>query len=192
MINVMINFLKSSSDTVFWASAILGTTFFLLRILMSLLGGGFLQEDVDLDSFEDCETHHNSSLFKFLTMHSLSGFLMMFGWSGLACMVQFNMSTGYSFLIALMCGTAMLIITALILRGAMFFEDPGAVFSSKKTIGLIGTVYQRIPAVGQGKIHIVVNNSTRELLALRPSVQVVPFGSLPRSSQKTKLIEVVG
>jgi hypothetical protein len=26
-------------------------------------------------------------------------------------------------------------------------------------------VYQRIPAVGQGKIHIVVNNSTRELLA---------------------------
>ena len=158
---------QSSSNTIFWISAVLGTTFFLLRVLMSLFGGGFGEDDidVDVDSFEDGDAHHGNGLFKFFTMHSVSGFLMMFGWAGLACSVQCTLSAGYSFLIALGCGLAMLITTVLIMRGALFFEGPGSVFSSKKTIGLIGTVYQRIPAHGQGKIHIVVNTSTRELLA---------------------------
>lgn len=165
MIDFIINFLKSSTDTIFWISAIVGTTLFLLRLIVSFFGGGFFEHDADLDSLHDHADHHSTSLFKFLTMHSLSGFLMMFGWAGLACSVQFNIHSGYSFLIALGCGLAMLILTALIMRGAMFFQDPGAVFSSEKTIGLVGTVYQRIPADGQGKIQLVVNNSTRELLA---------------------------
>jgi phenylacetate-CoA ligase len=36
-----------------------------------------------------------------------------------------------------------------------------------------------------------IEQRTREILALRPSVKIVPFGSLPRSNQKTKLIEVI-
>jgi hypothetical protein len=165
MINSIINFLQTSTDTIFWASAVLGTVFFLLRILMSLLGGGFFEDDIDLDGLQEGHEHHSGALFKFLTMHSLSGFLMMFGWSGLACAVQFKMVGGYSFLIALACGITMLIITALIMRTALLFEAPGARFSTKKTLGVTGMVYQRIPAEGQGKIHITVNGVTRELLA---------------------------
>ena len=165
MINFFTNLLTSSSDTIFWVSAVVGTTFFVLRLLISFFGGGFFDHDLDLDSVDDHGDHHSISLFKFFTMHSLSGFLMMFGWAGLACMAQFHMSAGYSFLIALLCGLVMLIVTALIMRLAMHFEAQGAVFSSKKTVGLIGTVYQRIPPNGQGKIQLVVNNSTRELLA---------------------------
>ena len=165
MINSIINLLQSSSETIFWISATIGTTFFLLRMAMSILGGGFFEDDADLGNSHHGSEHHHTSLFKFLTVHSLSGFLMMFGWAGLACLDQFSMSTGYSFLIALLCGIAILIITTIVMRGAMSFEAPGNVFSTKQTIGLVGTVYQRIPAHGQGKIHIVINNSTRELLA---------------------------
>lgn len=35
-----------------------------------------------------------------------------------------------------------------------------------------------------------IEQRSREILAIRPSVTVVPFGSLPRSAQKTKLIEI--
>jgi hypothetical protein len=175
VINFIINFLESSSDTIFWASAIVGTTFFLLRISMSIFGGGFSEDDIDFDDLHDGDGHHrdghhpdghhSSSLFKFLTMHSLSGFCMMFGWSGLACTQQFHMTSAQAFLIALMCGVSMLVVTALIMRGALYLQGPGSVFSINKTIGMVGTVYQRIPADGLGKIHATVNNNTRELLA---------------------------
>jgi phenylacetate-CoA ligase len=35
-----------------------------------------------------------------------------------------------------------------------------------------------------------IEQRTREILALRPAVSIVPFGTLPRSNQKTKLIEI--
>lgn len=165
MINFIINFLASSSDTIYWISATVGTTFLLLRIAMSFLGGGFFEDDMDLDHGHDTGDHHENALFKFFTLHSLSGFLMMFGWSGLACIYQFDVSAGYACLIALACGFTMLMIVGFIMRATKFFESPGSVFSSKETIGLVGTVYQQIPAEGQGKIQLVVNGNTRELLA---------------------------
>ncbi|NBQ17347.1 hypothetical protein EBU24_03455 [bacterium] len=165
MMKIITDFLASSSDTIYWISATAGTTFLLLRIAMSFIGGGFFEDDMDVDHGQDTGDHHDNALFKFFTLHSLSGFLMMFGWSGLACIYQFDLSAGYSCLIALACGFAMLLIVGLIMRATKFFESSGAVFSSEKTIGLVGTVYQRIPSDGQGKIQIVVNGSTRELLA---------------------------
>lgn len=164
MVDFVTNLFPSTWDPLFWASATLGTTFFLLRVIMSLFGGGFFEHDADIDDLHG-GVHHDDSLFKFLSTHSLSGFLMMFGWAGLACTVQFNMPTGQSLLIALASGMAMLGITAMMMRAAMSLESSGAVFSSKKALGLTGTVSQRVPAHGHGKVQLVINNSTRELLA---------------------------
>jgi hypothetical protein len=58
-----------------------------------------------------------------------------------------------------------MVITALLMRYATTLESHGTVFSNKKAINLIGTVYQRIPENGQGKVQIVVEGITRELLA---------------------------
>jgi hypothetical protein len=164
MIDRIINFLTTTQDPIFWVSATLGTTFFALRLMLSFFGGGFFEHDMDVDDLHDMH-HHDGALFKFLTIHSLSGFLMMFGWAGLACSVQFKMTPGYSMLIALGCGIAMLIITASLMHIALSLEGAGAVFSSKKAVGLPATVIQRIPAHGQGKVQVIVNGSTRELLA---------------------------
>ena len=90
---------------------------------------------------------------------------MMFGWTGLACTAQFHLSYTHALLIALAIGIGMMLITALIMHCALKLESPGSVFSNRKAVGQIGMIYQRIPAHGQGKIHITIDNVTRELLA---------------------------
>jgi phenylacetate-CoA ligase len=37
-----------------------------------------------------------------------------------------------------------------------------------------------------------IERRAHELLSVRPDVTIVAFGTFPRSSQKTKLIEIVG
>ena len=181
MITTFLNFLNISSDTIFWISATLGTTLFLLRLAMSFFTGSLFEDDTNLDHQPD---HHGHAIFKFLTVHSLSGFLMTFGWAGLACAIQFKICTQSAFLIALLCGVIMFIITALIMRSTTLLESPGDVFSTKKTIGLIGTVYQRIPANGFCKIHVVVNNITRELIAQSQGQTIESF-------KLTKIIKAI-
>lgn len=160
----LVTLLQNPSDFVFWISATIGTALFLLRILMTFIGDA-LSSDVDMDVEIHADEHHFMPSLKLFTLHSLSGFLMMFGWIGLACTHQYGLSYTHSLLIALVAGTCMLFITAFIMQQALSLEEHGAVFSTKKTVGLVGTVYQRIPAGGQGKIQLMVNNLTREVLA---------------------------
>jgi len=140
---------------------------------MAFLGGILHMSDtgseyLDIDNFDiESNTHntHTTPSFKLFTLHSISGFFMMFGLIGLACINQFDLSHTYAFLIAFIAGFAVMMLTAVILRSAMLFESSGSVFAINQTVGLIGTVYQRIPESGQGKIQIKVNNITREILA---------------------------
>lgn len=164
MTDFVTNFLPSTQNHIFWISATAGTVVFLLRVVLSFFGNSIFEHEIDIPDAHD-GLHHDGYLLKLLSIHSLSGFLMMFGWSGLACINQFGHSTTRAFLIALACGFAMLIITTLIMRAAMSLESTGAIFSINKTIGLTGSVCQKIPAHGQGKVTVVVNNITREVLA---------------------------
>ena len=58
-----------------------------------------------------------------------------------------------------------MLMTALMFRGALCLVSEGQQFKIKKCIGLRGTVYQQIPHQDTGKVNIVVNDITRELLA---------------------------
>jgi phenylacetate-CoA ligase len=49
-----------------------------------------------------------------------------------------------------------------------------------------------LPEAEWGALGEDIARRCREILAIRPKVTVVPFGALPRSNQKTKLIEVGG
>jgi hypothetical protein len=131
---------------------------------MAFIGGGFDVDDGSLD-VEMHDTHHDVPSFKLFTLHSISGFFMMFGLIGLACTQQFELSYAHAYAIACIAGVSTMILIALLFRTALLFQGPGSVFNLHKTVGLVGTVYQRIPAQGQGKITVVVNGITRELLA---------------------------
>lgn len=168
MIAFLSDLWHNSSDVVFWSAALFGTTLFLIRMTMTFIAGAF-SVDTDHDSMDSLESydenHHSGLSFKLFTLHSMSGFLMMFGWMGLASKHQLGMSAPYTLLTAFLCGFGMIIITALIMKVAILAESRGTVFSSAKTVGLTATVYQRIPAKGQGKIQVIVDNVIRELLA---------------------------
>ena len=119
--------------------------------------------DVDMH-----DTHHDVPSFKLFTLHSISGFFMMFGLVGLACTDQFDLSYVHAFAIAAVAGVSVMVLIALIFRSALLFQGSGTVFTLNKTVGLVGTVYQRIPAHGQGKVSLVVNGISREVLAQSP------------------------
>lgn len=168
MFSSLSSLLNDSSATIFGVSALVGTTFFLLRVLMALVGGLFDADvdDADGSDFEPGDSeHHTLPSFKLFTLHSLSGFFMMFGFVGLACIHQLNISPTTSFMWAFLIGFAVMVLTACIFQGFLRLQGQGAVFSIEKTVGITGMVYQTIPERGQGKIHVVVNGVTRELLA---------------------------
>ncbi|MDR3646224.1 MAG: hypothetical protein P4L22_01645 [Candidatus Babeliales bacterium] len=158
------NFLQNFANNIFFASAVVGTTLFVLRMLMTVFGGALEIDDADTDF--DLESHHHFiPSFKLFTLHSISGFFMMFGLVGLACMHQYNMTYVQSFLMASAAGLIIMLVTAFIFKGALYFESQGDVFDIQQSIGLTGIVYQTIPESGQGKINVVINGTTRELLA---------------------------
>ena len=116
--------------------------------------------------FDDGDEHyHHTHSLRLFTLHSISGFFMMFGWVGLACIKTLQINHLNALFFSLIAGFATMILTALIFKWSQLLISSGSRFLIKETIGLVGTVYQRIPAHGQGKIQLVVNGVTRELLA---------------------------
>lgn len=159
--------LKESPDLVFWGSALFGTVLFLLRLCATVIGG-MTEEFAEFEDLavEDGHAHHSATgSFKLFTLHSISGFFMMFGWVGLACLKQLNYSHQASMMLAILAGIVTMVLTALIFKVALMLVSSGTRFDIKKTVGLVGTVYQRIPHDGQGKIQLVIDGVTREILA---------------------------
>jgi len=167
MLISLVSFLKETPDLIFWASAFFGTILFCLRLCATIIGG-FSEGWTDNDdvTFEDGdEYHHHSNSLRIFTLHSISGFFMMFGWVGLACIKSLQCNHLNALIFSLIAGFATMILTAFIFKWSRLLESTGSRFIIEKTIGLVGRVYQHIPAHGQGKISLVVNGVTRELLA---------------------------
>lgn len=131
--------------------------------------GGLSDEWVDGDHVDiehgGEDIHHQTGSFKLLTLHSLSGFFMMFGWVGLACTQQLQCNEYVAIGYALLAGFFTMMLTAFIFTWSRMLVSSGARFSIEQTVGLVGTVYQYIPGDGIGKIQVIVDGVTRELLA---------------------------
>ena len=168
MLHSFFSYFQTIHSSVFLISALFGTTLFLLRVLSMFLLGDLGEEGSDQDFSDsfDAEHHeHTGGSFKLFTLHSLSGFFMIWGFAGLASTEQYGFSLEKSFLIATFFGLCMLFLTAAIMRYALLLQSSGTVFSNTQTIGLIGTVCQRIPQHGFGKIQVIVHGASREILA---------------------------
>ena len=151
--------LRSSMDCVFLVSACGGTLFFLLRILFMIFGGLF---DSESHSHEYGHDDFGPS-FDFLTIHSLTGFLMVFGFVGLGLRNQCDHSFNLALCIAFAAGLIMMVIIAAIFYGASHLTSRGCVFSVQQTIGLPAVVYLRISPETEGKIQIQIRGVAREL-----------------------------
>ncbi len=147
----------------FWLCAIAGTLFFLLRVAMLCIGASFEGADGDAGGdVHDSTIHHDAmdyddssdASFQLFSVHSITAFIMMFGWAGLSSYIQFELGPTLAILIALAAGTMVLFITAYLFKLALKLVSPGAQFDIEKTVGLTAKVYQEISQNGAGRIQL--------------------------------------
>lgn len=154
-------------QTIFWVCAIAGTAAFAIKTATSLLIGA--DHDLDGGIGEVHEVAHDGiessdAAFQLISITSLTGFFMMFGWIGLAMYEQGNILI--AFLSAFVAGLLTMYITAFIFRAAAKLAGGGARFDIKDSIGKTANVYQRIGSGGRGRIQISLADVTHEIDAI--------------------------
>lgn len=169
----------SGTESAFWGCALFGTLFFGLRVAMMVFGGFGAHDMEGGHSGADihgtaghADGHHSSQLeetdpsFKLFTINTITGFFMMFGWSGLSAYKQFGLGAGWAIPIALAAGLATMAATAYIFRAALLLQSAGAHFDAAATVGAKADTYVKIPAGGKGQVQLDHNGITRTLDAL--------------------------
>jgi membrane-bound ClpP family serine protease len=168
-----------SLETWFWVSGMIGTTLYALRFSLSIIG---FDHALDFDS--DAIGHVGSdSSFSLFSITSLTGFAMLFGWGGLTALNQFQLGNATSLVVACLCGSFAFAVTAVIGKALNSLVSEGDAFSIENSIGLRGTVYQRIGPDKMGKIQISVKDLLRELDATA--------GEELKSGESVEVVEVV-
>lgn len=155
--------------------AALGSTLFALRLIaMTCMGLGDL-ESHDIDHIDHHGIDHQDTVpLKMVTVHSLAGFMMMFGWVSLYASALPHTTLTQSIAYGCICGIIMLAATVWVMRLGLLLESKGTQFTAHAALGLTATVYQEIPAHEFGKILVTVDSITRELLACSADEQPIP------------------
>ncbi len=145
----------------FLISAIVGGLFVILKFAMQFIG--LDHHGADMDVGHDLDAHHADSDmgFKFLSLHGITSFLMMFGLVGLALYKESQSGLLFSMLGASLAGLVSVWIIGKLFLLTMKLKSSGTI-TIDSTVGAQGKVYLRIPKNGTGRVLINVRNSLRE------------------------------
>lgn len=140
--------------TFFLAAAVLGGALFLVQLILSAVGAGDADIDVDV---HHAATGHTSAdtAFKLLSLQGTSAFFAMFGLTGLALYDQSGASAFVSLIGAFAGGAFTTYVIARIFRAARSLEGSGNL-DMKNAIGEEASVYLRIAPNKPGKITVTV------------------------------------
>jgi len=150
-------------DAFFWFFALTGSGLFIIQFILNFLGA---LEGGDGDSSGD---------FKWLSKHAITGFLMMFGWIGLTCKKEFDLSGVEASLVALIGGFITMGITGFIFKMAGRLQSPGTMLNLDEAIGKEAIVYQQIPKQGTGKITLSLQGFNHEIDAISLGEEIPSF-----------------
>lgn len=154
------------ADSIFWFCALTGSGLFFIQFLLSMMGA-------------DSEESLDAGNFKWLTRQGMTGFLMMFGLSGLTALKEFGLSMQVTLAIACFFGLLALTTVGFIFKMAKKLHSTGTVFNVEDAVGKIATVYQRISQSRPGKISISLQGHTHEIDAITYECQeIVSFSSV--------------
>lgn len=175
-----------SQESVFWFFALLGSGLLIIQFILNFIGGD------NLDDIDDGGGEVDTGKFKWLSKQALTGFLMMFGWVGLTCRIEFDLSPIGSVLFSLAGGLITTFLSGLIFKNAKKLRSSGTVFRIEDALGKEATVYQKIPKDGMGKISISVHNFTYELDAISQYSEdlpsFVPVQIIKKADEKTVVV----
>jgi len=160
------------ADLVAYAAlAMVGTLFFVLRLLFALFG---FDADADVDGdFDGSVSDASFSLFSLL---SILAFLMGAGWMGLAARMEWEMSRPISFFLAMGFGSFMMLTASGLMFTLRRMTDAGQ-YDLASSVGKTGRVYSAIPAKGQGQgqVEVVVSGRTKVLPAVSTGGKIASF-----------------
>ena len=151
-----------SLEQVFWVCAMISSFFFVIQLLLTLIG---------MDSSDVCVDFDGPNT-------------MDFGWGGLS-ICQLTRNVLVIVLVALATGVLFVWVIRLLYKNVRHLEY-NAAFNIEECVGKTATVYLRIPAnnVGVGKVQISVRGSVHELDACSDG-EFIPTGA------KVRILEVI-
>ncbi|MFK8045450.1 MAG: hypothetical protein AB8B72_08140 [Crocinitomicaceae bacterium] len=153
----------STLQITFWITALVGSTIFVILLVMSLFG-------VDSDTDVDAEIEADMGIgIQFFTFKNIMAFFTLFGWTGIVCLEN-AYSNGLAITIATIAGVAMMLLLSFIFLWISKLAESGTL-KITNAIGEVGEVYLSVGAKRSkiGKITIDVQGSKRELSALTDS-----------------------
>ena len=166
----------STLHIVFWITALIGSTIFLVLFVLNLLGA---DSDAEMDT--DTEIGMDDGIgIQFFTFKNAMAFFTLFGWTGIACLDN-GFSAGVSTTIAFMAGIAMMTLMSFLFLWISKLAESGTL-RIENAVGNIGEVYLSIGANRSriGKISIDVQGSKRELSALSDEKKDLKQGEVIR------------
>ncbi len=157
---------------VYLIMALIGTVFFLLRLLIALFFGG----DGDIDG--DLADAGGDGAFSLFSLLSILAFFMGAGWMGLTARVDWELggmasaaaATGFGFALMLMASGMMAFARKL---------SKSVEYDLGSAVGRTAKVYMTIPekGAGQGKIQVSVSGRLKVLDAISNGPRLVEFSS---------------
>lgn len=154
----------------FGVPALVGTVFFLLRMVLMGVGGdgGLDIDDASHGGHGGFEAHGDASDgFKYFSIQAAGAFAMGFGWGGLGAFKGSGLSVPGALLVAIACGIGMTWLLALLLRAVHSMQSSGNT-DIRSAIGQRGTVEVLVPGTGkgQGRVGLVLAGSQRSFYAV--------------------------
>lgn len=179
---------------VYWVIALITSLVFLIQMVLTFIGIGDADSDMDFGSdadfggdadFSDGDTLDTGGAMQLFTIRSLINFLLGLGWGGV-CLYSVIPNTIVLSLVAILVGLLFVYIFLIIYKQLRKLERNGA-YHIDDCVGKTVDVYLTVPAArsGKGKVQISFSGSVQELAALTDSEAPL------RSGSKVRVLEVI-
>jgi len=167
----------SSLEVIFLGLAVLGALGAVARLVTMLAG-------MDGDDGDDGDD------FQVLSVQGLSSFFLMSGLVGIALARQTGAGAVPSLLGGFLAGAATVGILARVFRLAQNLQSSGTI-PPRAAVGCLGTVHERIPERGTGRVNVRIGQRIREMDAEEASGGGLPTGTPIRVVRVERSLAIV-
>lgn len=156
------------------AIALIGTLFFLIRLLMAVLGF-----DADTDADGDLSGAGSDASFTLFSLLSILAFFMGAGWMGLAARLEWDLPRATSFFLAMGFGGAMMGTASGLMFGLRKMHHESE-FDLETAVGRTARAYVNIPAKGKGvgQVEVDVSGRKKIVTAISSGEKIASFSSV--------------
>jgi len=160
---------------VYLIMALVGTLFFVLRLVFALFFGG---DAGDLDG-DMSDVGHADSAFSMFSLLSILAFFMGAGWMGLTCRVDWDLSSMASAMAAAGFGIVLMAMASGLMAFARTLNQV-VEYDHNTAIGKTASVYMTIPerGKGSGQIKVTVSGRLKMMDAISNGPRIPEFQSV--------------